>query len=68
MQKIMARMRVSRVLKHAVPAAADVSYSPGDQIFVWRENGVKNRIGDCWEWMLRSLFTFRMPRFETLVP
>ncbi len=46
-------MRVSRALKHAVPSARDRLYQPGDQVLVWRERQVNNRIGE-WVWTFRS--------------
>ncbi len=46
MQKHMAKMRVARALKHAVPGASDRLYQPGDQVLVWRERQVNNRIGE----------------------
>ncbi len=33
-QRILARMRVARGLKHSVPRAADESHDPGDQVLV----------------------------------
>ena len=44
----MAKARVNRALKHSTPDAADVMYTPGDMVLVWREKIVNNRIG---EWM-----------------
>ncbi len=46
MAQIMAKMRVSRGLRHAVPPSADISFSPGYHVLVWRENQVNNRIGE----------------------
>lgn len=48
MEKHMGKARIARALKHAVPPSADRPLSPGDQVLVWRENIVKNRIG---EWL-----------------
>eukprot|EP00171_Calliarthron_tuberculosum_P022143 IDg22143t1 len=44
----MGSLRVSRAMRHAIPAAADNSYEPGDQVLIWREKQVNNRIG---EWL-----------------
>ncbi len=38
MAQIMAKIRVSRGFRHAVFPSADVMYSPGDRVLVWREN------------------------------
>lgn len=48
MSEIMARMRIARGLRHAVPNASNHMYKPGDKILVWRENIVNNQIG---EWL-----------------
>eukprot|EP00171_Calliarthron_tuberculosum_P023746 IDg23746t1 len=48
MSKHMGSLRISRALRHAIPASADTSYEPGDQVLVWREKQVNNRIG---EWL-----------------
>ncbi len=47
MQKHMAKMRVIRALKHPVPSAIDRIYEPGDQVLIWRERQVNNRIFEC---------------------
>ena len=47
-QRIMAKMRVARGLRHSVPLAANRAYDPGDQVLVWREKIVNHRIG---EWL-----------------
>ena len=52
MQRIMARMRVARGLRHSVPLAANCAYDPGDQVLVWREKVVNHRIG---EWIVPFL-------------
>lgn len=44
MSEIMARMRIQRGLKHAVPSAADKTYKAGDEVLVWRENIVNSCI------------------------
>ncbi len=41
----MDKARVSRALKHQTPTASDTIYVPEDQVLVWRENVVNNRIG-----------------------
>eukprot|EP00171_Calliarthron_tuberculosum_P022450 IDg22450t1 len=46
--KHMGKLRIARALRHAIPPAADISYEPGEQVLVWREKQVNNRIG---EWM-----------------
>ena len=48
MAKHMAKGRVSRALKNKAPPALDSTFNPGDQVFVWRENVINNRIG---EWL-----------------
>lgn len=46
MERHMAKMRVDRALRHAVPPAADVSFSSNDKVLVWRERIVGGRIGE----------------------
>lgn len=46
MKVIMARMRVSRSLKHSIPAAVDISYAPGDYVLLWHEKVMNHRIGE----------------------
>ena len=46
MQRIMAKMRVARGLRHSVPLAANRAFDPGDQVLVWREKIVNHRIGE----------------------
>lgn len=48
MSEIMARMRISRGLKHAVPQASTHVYKTGDKVLLWIENIVNSRIG---EWL-----------------
>ena len=48
MSTIMAKMRIARGLRHAVPSATDNTYKIGDKVLVWRENMVNSRIG---EWL-----------------
>lgn len=48
MEKKMATLRVQRALRHKVPPAADVVHEIGDQVLVYREKQVNNRIG---EWL-----------------
>eukprot|EP00171_Calliarthron_tuberculosum_P018350 IDg18350t1 len=48
MQQHMTKNRIQRAFRHSVPAAADRHYQPGDQVLVWRENVVNNRVG---EWL-----------------
>lgn len=42
----MAKLRVERALRHAVPPSADRPFSPGDSVLVWREKIVNNRSGE----------------------
>ena len=44
----MAKVKLKRAMHHAVPPACDRSYEPGDEVLVWRERIVGNRIG---EWL-----------------
>lgn len=46
--KQIALLRVQRALRHAVPPSFHNFYQPGDQVLVWRENVINNRIG---EWL-----------------
>lgn len=46
MDKNMARLRVQRALRHKVPPAANVSYQYGEQVSVWRERLIAQRIGE----------------------
>lgn len=46
MSKLMAKVRISRALKHSVPSAADQQYNPGDEVLVWRENLISNKLGE----------------------
>ncbi len=55
MRKHMAKMRVRRALKHEVPSSSDRLYQPGDQVLVWMERHVNNRIG---EWVGHFLVEF----------
>jgi len=48
MEQQMAQLRIKRGLRHKIPAAADLTYEPGQQVLVWREKIIANRIGD---WM-----------------
>jgi len=48
MAKHMGKARVARALKHAVPPSADNPLKAGDQVLVWKEKVVNNRIG---EWL-----------------
>ena len=41
-----AQAKVNRALKQQVPAASHLTYTPGDQVLVWREKSVENRIGE----------------------
>lgn len=46
MKKYLAKIRTDRALRHAIPAAAYVTYEQGEEILVWREQQVNNRIGE----------------------
>lgn len=46
MSKIMDRLRLQRALRHAVPAASDHVYEPGDEVLLWKEKVVNNHIGE----------------------
>ena len=46
MSKHMAKVRLARALKHAVPTVVDDPLTHGDQVLVWREKIVNNRIGE----------------------
>eukprot|EP00171_Calliarthron_tuberculosum_P007692 IDg7692t1 len=46
MSRHMGSLRVSRAMRHAIPAAADNSYDRGDQVLIWCEKPVNNRIGE----------------------
>jgi len=46
MQQQMAKLRVQRALRHQVPAAADRHFQVGQNILVWREKLIANRIGE----------------------
>lgn len=46
MERIMAQMRVSRALKHAVPPATLEDFKAGQNVLVWREKLIANRIGE----------------------
>ena len=46
MAKHLALTRVNRALKHNTPAATNRVYQPGDEVLVWREKLVENRIGE----------------------
>ena len=48
MNKIMAKLRLQRALKHRTASSTDAVFQPGDKVLVWREKIVNNRIG---EWM-----------------
>ncbi len=38
------KIRISRALYHQMPHASDEAYSPVDQVVLWREKVVNNRI------------------------
>ena len=46
MAKHLAQTRVNRALKHNTPNANVRIYQPGDEVLVWREKLVENRIGE----------------------
>ena len=45
MERIMAKLRIQRALRHAVPPAHSQVYDRGDQVLIWREKVVAGRIG-----------------------
>ena len=63
MEQHMAKLRIDRALPHAVPPAANVTYERNDEVLVWREKQVNNRIG---EWVgpysVCLLYTSPSPR------
>lgn len=52
MEGNMASLKLKRALHHPVPPACDQRYEPGDQVLVWLEKVLNQRIG---EWL--GLFT-----------
>ena len=46
MAKHLAQTRIHRALKHNTPSANVHVYQPGDEVLVWREKLVENRIGE----------------------
>lgn len=46
MEKIMAKTRFDRALKHSVPASSKELYKPWDLVLIWSENLISNRIGE----------------------
>lgn len=44
----MSTLKLKRALYHSVPPASNRTYQPGDQVLVWKEQVVNNRIG---EWL-----------------
>lgn len=48
MEKHMAKMKISRALKHSTPQASKENFEVNDTVLVWRENTISNRIG---EWL-----------------
>lgn len=44
MGKIVSKRKLSRALHHTVPPACDRSYQPGENVLVWTEKIVSNRI------------------------
>lgn len=46
MQYQMAKLRINRALRHQSPAAAHIAFEPGQNVLVWRENIIANRIGE----------------------
>ena len=45
-QKIMAKMKVSRALRHKTSRGATQTYEVGSKVLVWRERAYANRIGE----------------------
>ena len=48
MSGYLARAKANRAMKHNSPPSSDQTYQPGDDVLVWREKQVENRIG---EWL-----------------
>lgn len=46
MEHHMEKLRTEPALRHAVPQAADVTYERNDEVLIWREKKVNNRIGE----------------------
>ena len=44
MTKSLAQAKISCALRHNTPPAAKLTYQPGDEVLVWREKVVENRI------------------------
>ena len=44
--KHLAQARVERALNHNTPPATDRTYQPGEQVLIWREKLIENRIGE----------------------
>lgn len=57
MEKVMADLRLKRAETYAVPPASDAMFHKGEQVLVWREKVISNRIG---EW----IGPFTVERFE----
>ena len=45
MSKHLAQVKVKRAERHRTPRATDHVYQPGDQVLVWMEKQINNRIG-----------------------
>ena len=45
MTKILAQAKISLALRHNTPPAAKLAYQLGDEVSMWREKVVENRIG-----------------------
>ena len=45
MSKRLAKVKVKRAKRHHTPSATDHVYQPGDQVLVWMEKQINNRIG-----------------------
>lgn len=46
MEQHMAKLKVNRALGHAVPPSSDILLNVGQNVLVWRERQVNNRIGE----------------------
>lgn len=46
MEKIMAKNKINRALRHTVPPFSKEYFENGDLVLVWRENVISNRIGE----------------------
>lgn len=53
----MAKIHLKRTRSHKVPPVDNIFFHPGDQILVWREKILANRVG---EWVVPSKIPHQM--------